>query len=194
MTNMDKAIDGELRSETNYIPESARETAEWIVGNYANDMGSGDKWYNSVLDTYANKVQEYVNVQLEESKARIKELEEVLTFYADENLYFPRSILRHCQTNNIELAPIYSDFGEKAKNVLKIIDITKPVYTNNGHRVLNLHYVPYDSNGTEVTYPLKGTLVMCEKPLKTRYEIWSKFGKVDVVFGRHAEWDIKNEL
>jgi hypothetical protein len=53
-----------------------------------------------------------------------------------------------------------------------------------GRRVIGLKYVPFNSAGARVTYPIKGSIVTCEKPLKTTYGIWSIDGKNDVVWGK----------
>jgi len=63
------------------------------------------------------------------------------------------------------------------------IDPTKK-YTCGGHRVINLHIKLQNSSGQEVTYPVKGTVVLREKPWKTEYRIWSLNGKSDIVFGK----------
>ncbi len=57
--------------------------------------------------------------EIEQLKARIAQLEDVLQYYADDRLYFPRSIVLTCQEKGVRLAPIYSDFGEAAKKVLR---------------------------------------------------------------------------
>ena len=61
------------------------------------------------------------------------------------------------------------------------IDINKK-YTCNGKRVINLSYVPYNSCGDLVTYPIKGSIVVREKPLRLQYAIWSIDGSADVVW------------
>lgn len=63
-------------------------------------------------------------------------------------------------------------------------------YTKDGRKVLNLQYVALNSCGNEVTYPYKGSIVIKEKPLKLEYCIWSKEGKVDVVWGEQANKDL----
>lgn len=73
-----------------------------------------------------------------------------------------------------------------------MIDITKPVKTRNGKRVLGLARVTHNSAGALVTYPLKGSVVLREKPLKLDYRIWSDDGKYDVVWGNHPEKDLIN--
>ena len=65
--------------------------------------------------------------------------------------------------------------------------------TRNGKRVINLQYVPTNYGGYKVTYPIKGSVVVREKPLKTCYTVWSIEGKYDVVTSPH-EWDLIEEL
>ena len=68
-----------------------------------------------------------------------------------------------------------------------MIDVSKR-YTCGGKRVINLTIkltVTY-ADGTEhpVTYPVKGSVVICEKPLRLEYRIWSSEGKADVVWNK----------
>ena len=61
-------------------------------------------------------------------------------------------------------------------------------------RVINLQFVPRNSAGRLVTYPVKGTLIRQEKApgkrQRTEYCIWSIDGKRDVVWGHYSEDDI----
>ena len=57
---------------------------------------------------------------IKNQKERLCEAEEVIKFYADEKLYFPRSIIAVCNEADIPTAPIYSEFGTKAKQYLKV--------------------------------------------------------------------------
>ena len=68
-----------------------------------------------------------------------------------------------------------------------MIDPSKK-YTCNGKRVIGLEIkltVTY-ADGTEhpVTYPVKGSVVMREKPLRLDYRIWSIDGKADVIWNK----------
>lgn len=54
-----------------------------------------------------------------------------------------------------------------------MIDINKSYKTKSGKRVVGLCYKPFNSQGELVTYPIKGSIVEKEKPLRLRYEIWS---------------------
>ena len=62
-----------------------------------------------------------------------------------------------------------------------MVDITKQYVTRTGKRVINLLYVPFNSVGNRVTYPIKGSVVEREKPLKLRYQVWSVEGNADVL-------------
>ena len=68
-----------------------------------------------------------------------------------------------------------------------MLDLTKE-YTCNGKRVVGLKYEPLVAcaNGTviKVSYPIKGTIVVREKPLKLAYQIWSEDGIADIVWGK----------
>ena len=62
--------------------------------------------------------------------------------------------------------------------------------TKKGQRVVNLSYVPHNSIGGKVTYPIKGSIVRKEKPFKVEYAIWSEDGKQDVVWGNNTQDDL----
>lgn len=63
------------------------------------------------------------------------------------------------------------------------IDVTKN-HTCGGKRVVGLQLVTHNSCGQPVTYPVKGSVVIREKPLKLEYRIWSIDGIADVVWGK----------
>lgn len=65
----------------------------------------------------------------------------------------------------------------------KWIDLSKE-YTCGGKRVIGLNIQLHNSVGNEVTYPVKGSVVLREKPLKLQYRIWSLDGRADVVWGK----------
>jgi hypothetical protein len=71
-----------------------------------------------------------------------------------------------------------------------MIDFTKEYKTKSGKRVIGLYNIPYNSAGEKVTYPIKGSIVLSEKPFRTKYQIWSEDGKVDVVFGKNSSEDL----
>ena len=68
-----------------------------------------------------------------------------------------------------------------------MIDITKK-YTCNGKRVIGLAIVTHvtyaDGTKYPVTYPVKGSVVIREKPRKLEFRIWSIDGLADVVWGK----------
>ncbi|MCK5307115.1 MAG: hypothetical protein KAJ73_00755 [Zetaproteobacteria bacterium] len=66
-------------------------------------------------------------------------------------------------------------------------------YTSRGCRVVGLEIVLHNSNGKEVTYPVKGTIIIREKPLKTEYAIWALDGRNNVAFGPNGN-DLKEAL
>lgn len=72
---------------------------------------------------------------------------------------------------------------------MKKIDIQKKYKTRDGHVVEDLNIVTHNKAGRKVTYPVKGTLVLKDKPRKTEYEIWTEYGKYDAVWGDH-KWDL----
>ena len=71
-----------------------------------------------------------------------------------------------------------------------MIDITKKWMTREGKIVVNLNYTPLNSCGNKVTYPIKGTIILRDKPLKTTYAIWSEDGISDVVWRNNSEQDL----
>lgn len=68
-----------------------------------------------------------------------------------------------------------------------MLDLTKE-YTCNGKRVVGLRYTPLVTcpNGTviKVTYPIKGSIVAREKPMKLVNQTWSEDGVADIVWGK----------
>lgn len=72
------------------------------------------------------------------------------------------------------------------------IDVTKQ-YRCGGKRVVNLTIERHNACGNEVTYPVKGSVVVREKPLKLEYRIWSIDGVADVVWNRgHNLKEVEN--
>jgi hypothetical protein len=70
------------------------------------------------------------------------------------------------------------------------IDISKPLKTRSGKRVINVFRITHNDKGEEVTYPLKGTIVLSEKPMKVTYHIWSNEGFSDIVFRNMKDKDL----
>ena len=73
-----------------------------------------------------------------------------------------------------------------------MIDINKPVQTKSGKRVVALSRIPFNSAGNKVTFPIKGTIVVNEKPLRTVFNIWTDDGINDPVMGYHSDLDLVN--
>jgi hypothetical protein len=70
------------------------------------------------------------------------------------------------------------------------IDISKPLKTRSGKRVIHVFRITHNDRGEEVTYPLKGTIVLREKPMKVTYHIWSNEGFSDIVFRNMKDKDL----
>lgn len=62
-----------------------------------------------------------------------------------------------------------------------MIDLTKKYRTASGKRVINLKRVPYNSAGRKVTFSIKGSIILREKPLRVGYQIWTDEGICDPV-------------
>jgi ppGpp synthetase/RelA/SpoT-type nucleotidyltranferase len=62
-----------------------------------------------------------LRTELKEAREEVDRLRKALEHYAEEKLYFPRSIIRLCNEKGIRVAPIYSDFGEVAQQALNDI-------------------------------------------------------------------------
>jgi len=62
------------------------------------------------------------------------------------------------------------------------IDPNKKYITRNGYKVENLSIIMKNSNGNEVTFPIKGTLIIPRKGKtnKETYEIWTLDGRKDI--------------
>ena len=71
------------------------------------------------------------------------------------------------------------------------IDISKPVKTRSGKKVVGLKRVPVNSCGNKVTYPLKGSIVAPRNAPK--YQIWTDDGMTDCVFNNFSEDDLIQE-
>lgn len=71
-----------------------------------------------------------------------------------------------------------------------MLDITRPLHTKSGKRVIGLKIKEHNCVGNKVTYPLKGSIVIREKPLKLEYCIWTLDGIYDIVFNTHEEMNL----
>lgn len=63
----------------------------------------------------------------------------------------------------------------------KWIDPAKQYRTKSGKRVIGLQIVLKNGTGAEVTFPVKGSIVTKEKPLRTLYHIWTLDGRASVL-------------
>ena len=79
-------------------------------------------------------------------------------------------------------SPTGKNWGSDVIPQEKWIDPSK-THTCGGKRVIGLKIELYNSAGQEVTYPVKGSVVVREKPLKLSFRIWSLDGREDVVWG-----------
>ena len=84
----------------------------------------------------------------------------------------------------IKLTPSPEGVGWGTTNTPKEqwIDVNKTYKTRDGKRVEGLHIVLHNCCGHEVTYPVKGSIILKEKPRKTEFAIWSLDGKKNIVF------------
>jgi hypothetical protein len=60
------------------------------------------------------------------------------------------------------------------------IDPAKTYRTRDGKRVEGLQIVLHNSVGEEVTYPVKGTIIVRESPMRKEYAIWTLDGRADL--------------
>lgn len=70
----------------------------------------------------------------------------------------------------------------------------KKQYTCGGKRVVNLRIELYNNVGKEVTYPVKGTVIISEKPWRTKYQIWSLDGRADVVWKKGPNLEMAQKI
>jgi hypothetical protein len=71
------------------------------------------------------------------------------------------------------------------------IDSYKNYITKSGKKVINLEIKLTNSNGNEVTYPVKGTILTKKgNKITTEYAIWSLDGRSDVVKGNNLNNDL----
>lgn len=73
-----------------------------------------------------------------------------------------------------------------------MIDVNKK-YKCGGKTVIGLKIVERNMCGNLVTYPVKGSVVTCEKPFKTELRIWSIDGIADVVWGKGKNLELVEE-
>jgi hypothetical protein len=62
----------------------------------------------------------------------------------------------------------------------KWIDPTKQYKTRSGKRVISIDILLKNSIGEEVTFPVKGVVVLSEKPYRSSYQIWTLDGRASI--------------
>jgi hypothetical protein len=100
------------------------------------------------------------------------------------SIYFPEAIKginRSRITMKKTAAPEGVGWGTTNTPKEKWIDPTKTYKTRKGKRVEHLEIVMHNSCGDEVTFPVKGTIVLKEKPRRTKFTIWTLDGKGGVL-------------
>lgn len=88
----------------------------------------------------------------------------------------------------MEKAPVGVGWGTTNTPVKDRIDVSKQYRTKSGHKVIGLQIVLENSCGREVTYPVKGSIIIPGR--RPRYAIWSLDGKSDVVWGERSKDDL----
>ena len=72
-----------------------------------------------------------------------------------------------------------------------MIDINAEYRTKSGKKVIGLIYKSLNDIGAKVTYPIKGSILIKDKPICSyRYAIWSADGISDVVWGNSSQDDL----
>ena len=60
------------------------------------------------------------------------------------------------------------------------VDIKKEYTTREGFKVIGLRKVTHNSENKKVTFPIKGSIVKRELPLKLEYHIWKENGRSSI--------------
>lgn len=60
------------------------------------------------------------------------------------------------------------------------MNFPKDLRTVDGREVIHPQYVPFNSAGRPVTFPIKGTIILQRNPIKKRYAIWQKDGRISI--------------
>ena len=74
-------------------------------------------------------------------------------------------------------APEGVNWGTTNTPVEDRINIGREHRTRDGKRVIGLQCVLHNSCGREVTFPIKGSIVVREKPFHTRFALWTLDGR-----------------
>jgi len=91
------------------------------------------------------------------------------------------------QKNLLELGG--KNWGTQVTEQARRIDVKGDYKTSKGQRVIDLQCILCNSTGSEVTFPIKGSVVIKEKPLRTEYTIWTLDGRNQVI-GTH-DYDLR---
>jgi hypothetical protein len=60
------------------------------------------------------------------------------------------------------------------------MNLPNELKTVSGLRVIGVTFKEKNSAGMEVTFPIKGSIVLQEKPLKLEYNCWAKNGRISL--------------
>lgn len=71
-----------------------------------------------------------------------------------------------------------------------MIDVKKSYRTRNGMEVINLQYVPFNSSGIKVSFPIKGSVKIPGRPMS--YRIWKEDGSHEIL--KKSEWDLVEDF
>jgi len=77
--------------------------------------------------------------------------------------------------------PYWKNWGTKVIPPASWVNPAWQYKTRSGKRVVNMSIKLHNDNGDEFTFPIKGTVVVREKPLKCEYHIWTLDGRHDVM-------------
>ena len=83
--------------------------------------------------------------------------------------------------NDTTPAPEGVNWGITNTPVEDRIDIGREHRTRDGKRVIGLGCTLHNSCGREVTFPIKGTVVLREKPFRSEFRIWALDGRASVL-------------
>lgn len=53
-------------------------------------------------------------------------------------------------------------------------------FTKSGKRIIGMRFRPFNDIGNPVTFPIKGSIVLREKPFKCTYQIWTVEGRASI--------------
>lgn len=138
------------------------------------DKGLGSWSNKEVLYNYPHLKQSDLNNVIKYWKSHIEEISQEIK---EDEVEDEIRIKKGCEENHQKIQKMINDRGAVK------IDITKPVYTRSGKRVIGLQY---NSVGD-----LAGSIVV--KKNKTKYVGWDEKGIRDPVWGRFESEDLVNK-